>query len=151
MKEYLHHNQQALFSSYSLFSQTSQPACPLFLFSNHSFPSLNHSPSYFKMLPPSRLCALIPAFLLLAQEAAGSPCGPGMKAAATAGKAVYFINNDQSNGVVALPIKSDGTVSKGTVTLTGGCGSVGVNAEGKPATPDALISQSSLTIAGKVS
>ncbi|KAF5012738.1 hypothetical protein FDECE_1231 [Fusarium decemcellulare] len=64
------------------------------------------------------------------------------------GKAIYLLTNDEANGVVALPIGKDGTLSKGRVTMTGGAGSVAVDADGKPATPDALISQSALTIAG---
>ncbi|KAG9193106.1 hypothetical protein G6011_03141 [Alternaria panax] len=39
-------------------------------------------------------------------------------------------------------------LSKGKVMKTGGAGSVAVDAEGKPATPDALVGQSALTIAG---
>ncbi|KAM0419060.1 hypothetical protein ACHAPT_011999 [Fusarium lateritium] len=65
------------------------------------------------------------------------------------GKAIYLLTNDEANGVVALPIGDDGTLSKGTVTMTCGAGSVAVDADGKPATPDALVSQSALTIAGK--
>jgi hypothetical protein len=71
--------------------------------------------------------------------------------AAANGKAIYMITNDKENAVVALPIGQDGTLSKGTVTKTGGCGSVAVNAMGQPATPDALVGQSALTMAGNVS
>lgn len=74
-----------------------------------------------------------------------------MGRAAAMGKAIYLLTNDEANGVVALPIGNDGTLSKGRVTMTGGAGSVAVDADGKPATPDALISQSALTIAGNVS
>lgn len=67
------------------------------------------------------------------------------------GKAIYVLTNEGTNGVLAIPIGKDGTLSKGKVTMTGGAGSVAVDADGKPATPDALISQSALTIAGNVS
>ncbi|GJN78616.1 hypothetical protein PLIIFM63780_002125 [Purpureocillium lilacinum] len=68
-----------------------------------------------------------------------------------AAKAIYMITNDEANGVVALPVGSDGKLSKGTVTSTQGNGSVALHSDGKPATPDALVSQSALTIAGKLS
>ncbi|KAI1610839.1 hypothetical protein EDD36DRAFT_304840 [Exophiala viscosa] len=65
-------------------------------------------------------------------------------------KAVYLITNDQQNAVAALPIAADGTLSAGTITLTGGAGSNAIDgATEQPATPDALIGQSALTIAGQ--
>ncbi|KAI0382380.1 hypothetical protein F5Y04DRAFT_279670 [Hypomontagnella monticulosa] len=64
------------------------------------------------------------------------------------GKAVYLITNDAQNAVVALPISADGTLEKGTITPSGGKGSIALDAKGQPATPDALVSQSALTIAG---
>jgi hypothetical protein len=67
------------------------------------------------------------------------------------GKAVYFITNDATNAVVALPIGPDGKLSAGTVTQTGGAGSASLKSDGQPAAPDALVSQSALTIAGDVS
>lgn len=74
----------------------------------------------------------------------------GGKAVAN-GKAIYMITNDKENAVVALPIGQDGQLSKGTVTKTCGAGSIAVDADGKPATPDALVGQSALTMAGNVS
>lgn len=74
-----------------------------------------------------------------------------MNSDAAMGKAVYVMTNDEQNGVLALPIKKDGTLSKGQVALTGGAGSIAVDADGNPATPDALVSQSALTVAGNVS
>ncbi|KAF4457927.1 hypothetical protein F53441_280 [Fusarium austroafricanum] len=101
------------------------------------------------MLYSGRISFLVSALACLAQEASSHPaCSPGMNSAAAMGKAIYILTNDQTNGVLALPIGNDGTLSKGKVTMTGGAGSIAVNAEGKPATPDALISQSALTIAG---
>ncbi|WAO93401.1 Hypothetical protein NCS54_01094800 [Fusarium falciforme] len=100
------------------------------------------------MVPSIRLYSLLSAFLWLAQTSSHPTCSPGMDRAAAMGKAIYLLTNDEANGVVALPIGNDGTLSKGRVTMTGGAGSVAVDADGKPATPDALISQSALTIAG---
>ncbi len=66
-------------------------------------------------------------------------------------KAIYFITNDAQNAVAAVPIGADGMLSGGTVTATGGSGGNSISAATKePAGPDALISQSSLTIAGNV-
>lgn len=68
------------------------------------------------------------------------------------GKAVYLLTNDANNAVVALPIDEDGTLAAGTVTLSGGKGSNSIDGTTmKPAQPDALVSQSSLAIAGNVS
>lgn len=67
------------------------------------------------------------------------------------GKAVYFITNEAENAVVALPIAADGKLSAGTVTKTGGAGSIALDgATGEPALPDALVGQSALTVAGNV-
>lgn len=75
----------------------------------------------------------------------------GFGNAVSTGRAIYFITNEESNSVVALPIGPDGTLSRGTVTATGGSGSVALNSDNQPATPDALVSQSALTLAGNVS
>ncbi|KAF2183559.1 hypothetical protein K469DRAFT_690015 [Zopfia rhizophila CBS 207.26] len=68
---------------------------------------------------------------------------------AATGKAIYFITNDAQNAVVAMPINADGTLGDATLTATGGSGSTALDAKGQPAVPDALIGQSSLTIAGQ--
>ncbi|KAI4650355.1 hypothetical protein J4E93_002711 [Alternaria ventricosa] len=73
------------------------------------------------------------------QQSAGNPA---------VGKAIYMLTNDAENAVVALPIGADGMLSQGKVMKTGGAGSVAVDAEGKPATPDALVGQSALTVVG---
>lgn len=68
------------------------------------------------------------------------------------GKAAYLITNDVENAVAAMYINSDGKLSKGTVTSTGGNGSnVLVPGGTAKQAPDALVAQSSLTIAGNVS
>lgn len=62
-----------------------------------------------------------------------------------------MITNDASNAVVALPIAADGTLSTGSLTPTKGNGSNSIDSStNKPAAPDALVSQSSLAIAGNV-
>lgn len=72
--------------------------------------------------------------------------------AVTVGKAVYFLTNGAENSVVALPIGKDGSLSKGSVTKTGGAGSAAIDGATKePALPDALVGQSSLTVVGNVS
>lgn len=95
---------------------------------------------------------ILPALLCLTQQVSSHPaCRPEMNMAAANGKAIYVLTNDDQNGVLALPIKKDGTLAKGQVAMTGGAGSIAVDADGNPATPDALVSQSALTIAGNVS
>ncbi|UNI22179.1 hypothetical protein JDV02_008091 [Purpureocillium takamizusanense] len=83
--------------------------------------------------------------LLLTQCVAGRP--NGQRAAAP--HAIYMMTNDEANGVIALPVRPDGLLSHGTVTKTGGAGSVALHSDGNPGTPDALVSQSALTIAGE--
>lgn len=66
-------------------------------------------------------------------------------------QAIYFLTNDASNAVAAVPIGSDGLLSMGTITPTGGSGSnVIVAATGEPAGPDALDGQQCLTVSGNV-
>ena len=84
------------------------------------------------------------------QQAGGMSCAQ-QAAKATVGKAIYFLTNDAENAVVAVPIGADGMLSKGTVMKTGGAGSIAVDDKGKPATPDALVGQSALTVVGNVS
>lgn len=70
---------------------------------------------------------------------------------AVVGKAAYIITNDgKQNAVAAIAINADGTLGDATLTSTGGSGSIAVDAKGQPAVPDALVGQSSLTIAGNV-
>lgn len=112
------------------------------------------------------------SLVALAAVAQGSPCKPGHgddypghgdypehgdypdhgdhPGDGKVGKAIYFLTNEDTNAVVALPIGKDGKLSKGSVTETGGEGSVAVDAQGAPATPDALVGQSAITISGKV-
>ena len=56
------------------------------------------------------------------------------------------------NCQLATDIATDGKLSQGTITPTGGQGSNSIDGTtNKPAAPDALIGQSALTIAGQVS
>lgn len=97
------------------------------------------------------LSLLLLAFLSFAQDAASRPSCTSKQNDVAVGKAIYFLTNDQTNGVVAIPIGADGTLSQGAVTETGGCGSVALNSDNQPATPDALVGQSALTLVGDVS
>lgn len=73
------------------------------------------------------------------------------KPAGMTAKAIYFITNDEAgNGVGAISINRDGTLREASITNTGGNGAIAVDADGKPAVPDALISQSALAVAGSV-
>ncbi|KAI5926236.1 hypothetical protein F4810DRAFT_586381 [Camillea tinctor] len=66
------------------------------------------------------------------------------------GKAIYLITNDNTNAVVSIPIGEDGLLqTTGTSTATAGAGSNSFDGlTNQTAAPDALFSQSSLTIAG---
>jgi len=66
--------------------------------------------------------------------------------------ALYLISNTKSNSVVSLRINNDGTISSGNSISTGGVGANAVEgAAMKAAAPDALVSQSALTVANDVS
>jgi hypothetical protein len=66
-------------------------------------------------------------------------------------KAIYFLTNNAQNAVVALPVGCDGTLSRGSVTGTGGKGSNSIDmGTNLPAGPDALSSQSALKVSGQV-
>ncbi|KAJ9353642.1 hypothetical protein C8Q69DRAFT_509639 [Paecilomyces variotii] len=65
-------------------------------------------------------------------------------------KAIYFITNDGNNAVAAVPIGDDGTLSGGTVTETCGKGANSIDGTtNQPAAPDALVSQSAVSVAGQ--
>lgn len=76
-------------------------------------------------------------------------CRPSHHPAKTA-KAIYFLTNEDVNGVVALPVKRDGSLASGIITETGGAGATSLDADNQPAVPDPLVGQSALTVAGKV-
>lgn len=113
------------------------------------------------MSPLSRSSVAQLLVIALASQATAltttSRCGGGGgngggNPAPAAGKALYLITNDEAaNAVVSLRVGPDGKLSPGRVTPTNGTGSIALNSMGQPATPDALVSQSALTIAGDVS
>lgn len=94
--------------------------------------------------------ALLLALASQAGLGVASRC-PGGNAGSAVEKALYFITNDEANAVVALRVGPDGLLSPGSVTPTNGAGSVALDSKNQPATPDALVSQSALTVAGNVS
>ncbi|EHK48946.1 hypothetical protein TRIATDRAFT_280963 [Trichoderma atroviride IMI 206040] len=86
----------------------------------------------------------------LATESAAAPtsCPPPK---VKPGRAIYITSNQQQNSIIALPIGSNGQLSAGTLTATGGSGSSILNQNGNvqtPATADVLSSQSAVTVAG---
>jgi len=86
---------------------------------------------------------LLAAYLM--PSASSHPCGPETN------NAIFFLTNEQANSVVAVPIGADGKLSGGAVTGTGGAGSNSIDgATKKPASPDPLIGQSALALAGQV-
>ena len=54
--------------------------------------------------------------------------------------------------VVSFPVDGDGMLGQGSMVSTGGAGSASIDAStDEPAAVDPLVSQSALTVAGKVS
>lgn len=97
------------------------------------------------------LIALAPSAIQVSARPARS-CGKKGGAAKVAnGKGVYMLSNQASNAVVAVPIAQDGTLDEagGSSTNTGGAGAAGIDGStNAPSNPDALFSQSALTVAG---
>lgn len=95
------------------------------------------------------------SFLVITALSRAAPCNhtaSGTAAAAVkSAKAVYLITNDVQNAIVALTVNADGTLSKGSTTLTGGQGASGIDgAKNATAGPDALFSQSAIKVDGNV-
>ena len=96
------------------------------------------------------IAKLLSAIALLGLVGA-SPYGEEQSSDRGQAKAIYLLTNDASNAVIALKVNRDGTLSQGSITPTGGKGANEINVmTGMPAGPDALSSQSALTIAGSV-
>jgi len=97
------------------------------------------------------ILALAPSLLHLAPGVGAHP--KGCKAATSAtGKTLYTLSNEATNQVVAISIGADGKLSGGAATNTGGAGANGIDSAINGASaPDALFSQSALTVAGTVS
>jgi hypothetical protein len=67
-------------------------------------------------------------------------------------KAIYFMTNQATNSVIAIPVSANGTLSGGTSIGTRGAGSNLIDtATNEPAAPDALASQGSVKVEGNVS
>jgi hypothetical protein len=99
----------------------------------------------------TKLSLLFAVLATLGQTAPSIPRNTHWGQHKTTGKAVYFITNEAENAVVAVPIKSDGSLSTARVTKTGGAGGVMLDAaSGELQLPDGLASQSSLTVVGNV-
>ncbi|KAM7205341.1 hypothetical protein V8F33_001172 [Rhypophila sp. PSN 637] len=77
--------------------------------------------------------------------------GGGAAAKVANAKALYFLTNDEDNAIAAIELGDNGLVTgKGATYQTGGKGANGIDgATNEKAAPDALFSQSALTVAGK--
>lgn len=98
---------------------------------------------------------IVLSFLTITALTRAAPCNhttaEAAAAAAKGAKAIYLITNDIQNAVVALNVNADGTLSKGSMTLTGGQGASGIDgAKNATAGPDALFSQSAIKVDGNV-
>lgn len=93
------------------------------------------------------LRALALGALATSTSAYPKPCKQG------AGRALYLTTNEPAaNQIIAIPIGADGLLSGGSAIDTGGSGANAITgATGQPAAPDALFSQSALTVVGQVS
>jgi hypothetical protein len=70
---------------------------------------------------------------------------------ANVSRAIYITTNSAKNFVVAIPIGSNGMLSQGRMTDTGGAGSNSIDGStNAPAAPDPLVGQAALTVAGSV-
>lgn len=107
-----------------------------------------------------QLLSILATGLAVLSPSLAAPLGTNNKAmvprttnSTTNVRAVYFMTNEApDNFVVALRVASDGTLSDGSLTSTGGAGASGIDgATGAPAAPDALFSQGSVKVAGNVS
>lgn len=91
------------------------------------------------------------ALLSLGHAAPGTRPSAARKEHAKNAKAVYLLSNEVQNSVVALKVHRDGTLSPGSVHLTGGKGAAGIDdATNATADRDVLFSQSSLRADGNV-
>ncbi|EED20230.1 conserved hypothetical protein [Talaromyces stipitatus ATCC 10500] len=85
---------------------------------------------------------------LLVLLATAHPLDAGHRSceAPSGAKAIYFLTNEHSNSVVAIAVGANGTLSGGVKVATGGNGGSTVNSTGGSNGPDALGSQSALTV-----
>jgi hypothetical protein len=76
---------------------------------------------------------------------------PPTGAATAQAKAIYFMTNQATNSVIAIPVSANGTLSGGTSIGTGGAGSNLIDTStNEPAAPDALASQGAVKVEGNV-
>ena len=67
-------------------------------------------------------------------------------------KAIYYMNNDVANEVIAVRVRPNGKLGRVTTTPTGGAGSADIDpVHGGPNFPDALASSGSVRVVGNVS
>jgi hypothetical protein len=97
-----------------------------------------------------RYAAIMAASSLVVETKPVSSCSPGGGNFPGQAKAVYFITNDQKNAVAAVGLSNGLVVGDSTLTETGGAGSASLDATSNPAAPDALVSQGSVVVVGKV-
>lgn len=60
------------------------------------------------------------------------------------------MTNAANNSIVALKVGADGTLSNGSITVTGGAGMSGLDLTGAPAALDSLFSQGAVKVSGNV-
>lgn len=76
--------------------------------------------------------------------AAGTAAG-----VAAGARAIYFMTNQDENGVIMLPVQPDGTLAAGSIISTGGAGASLIDAAtGQPVQTDTLASQGAVRVAG---
>ncbi|KAF2096220.1 hypothetical protein NA57DRAFT_78988 [Rhizodiscina lignyota] len=99
----------------------------------------------------SNVAAAVLLAPLLSSVANAFPPSYGGSGKNSVGKAIYILGNDADNTVISLPIKSDGTVSHGSKTSTGGQGSnIATNGDtAMSQAPDSLGSQGAVAVSGK--
>lgn len=89
-------------------------------------------------------CSLLQAQSALARPAKGCD--------APSRQAAYLITNQDDNAVLSFAIDSEGMLSEGSTTSTGGAGSASIfGSTNAPAEVDPLVGQSALNVAGNVS
>lgn len=102
------------------------------------------------LISPCALPALALALAVLITLTLAHP--PGGKTYGDTGHALYLITNEAVNKVVPIPIGADGLLSGEAAVNTGGAGANSLTGLlEQPSAPDALFSQSALTLAGQVS
>ena len=98
-----------------------------------------------------QILAQVALFGFSIRAVSGLPSGWGPWGGPQPAKAVYVMTNDvDSNAIIAMSVGSDGSLSGGSTTATGGKGGNLIGATGMPDFPDALSVQDSVNKAGNV-